>query len=173
MPARKSSRKSAEPKASRPHMPGYGLPKSRKGLLPWKWAADRLGKSRQYWVVTVRPNRAPHMMLVWGLWREDTFYFSTGATSRKARNLAKNPRCVVASEDSEQAVILEGTAKKLRDVAKIRKFLGLYERKYKWDMSAMQDDMLALKQPVFVVHPRKAFGLVEKTFATSATRWSF
>jgi Pyridoxamine 5'-phosphate oxidase len=173
MPARKTSRKAAQPKASRPHMPGYGLPKHKKGLLPWKWAAHRLGKSRQYWVVTVRPDRVPHMMLVWGLWWGNAFYFSTGAESRKTRNLAKNSRCVVASEDSEQAVILEGTARKLRDVAKIRKFLPLYEHKYKWDMSAMQDDMLALKQPVFVVHPKKAFGLAEKTFTTSATRWKF
>jgi nitroimidazol reductase NimA-like FMN-containing flavoprotein (pyridoxamine 5'-phosphate oxidase superfamily) len=172
MPA-KPSRKRAEPRASRPHMPGYGLPKSKKGLLPWKWAAARLSKSRQYWVVTVRPNRAPHMMLVWGLWWEDAFYFSTGSTSRKARNLSKNPKCVIASEDSEQAVILEGMAKPLRDRAKIREFLRFYGRKYKWDMSAMQDDMLALKEPVFVVHPKKAFGLVEKTFATSATRWRF
>jgi hypothetical protein len=25
-------------------MPGYGLPKTKKGLLPWKWAEDRLKK---------------------------------------------------------------------------------------------------------------------------------
>ena len=28
--------------SSRPHMPGYGLPKGSKGLLPWSWAEQRL-----------------------------------------------------------------------------------------------------------------------------------
>ena len=161
------------PKATRPYMPGYGLPKHKKGMLTWKWATTELAKTREYWIVTVRPNRAPHMMPVWGLWWDNAFYFSTGAGSRKDRNLAKNAKCVIATQDASKAVVVEGTAAKLRDVAKIRKFLPLYEKKYKFDMSGMAGDLIALKQPIFVVRPKKAFGMVEKTFATSATRWLF
>jgi hypothetical protein len=161
------------PKATRPRMPGYGLPKSNKGLLPWKWAADRLTKSRQYWIVTVRPEGRPHVMLVWGLWLNEAFYFSTGSQSRKARNLDANPECVICSQESEEAVIVEGRAERLRDVPAIRDFLARYERKYKFDLSGMAKDMIELKEPVFVVHPRVAFGLWEKKFATSATRWKF
>ncbi len=162
-----------EPKPARPEMPGYGLPAGKKGLLPWKWAADRLSKSRQYWVATVRPDGRPHVMLVWGLWLDDGFYFSTGSKTRKAQNLEMNPACVVGSENSEQAVIVEGAAEKLRDVAAIRNFLARYERKYKWDMSGMAAGMLELKEPVFLVRPRVAFGLWEKKFASTATRWTF
>jgi hypothetical protein len=31
-------------------MPGYGLPKGSSGLLPWKWAEQRLKKSHNYWI---------------------------------------------------------------------------------------------------------------------------
>ena len=59
-------RAKSEPKASRPHMPGYGLPKTTKGLLPWKWAEQRLQKSHNYWITTVRSDGASHTMVVWG-----------------------------------------------------------------------------------------------------------
>src|SRR5439155_5303475 len=35
---KKAKSKTKSPKSTRPDIPGYGLPKSKKGLLPWKWA---------------------------------------------------------------------------------------------------------------------------------------
>ena len=46
--------KRKEPAASRPTVPGYEFSANKAGLLPWKWAADRLHKSRQYWIATTR-----------------------------------------------------------------------------------------------------------------------
>ncbi len=59
-----------EPQASRPYMPGYGVlgPREGTGLLPWKWAEERLTDSRNCWVVTVWPDGRPHAMPVWGVW---------------------------------------------------------------------------------------------------------
>ncbi len=37
-------------------------------------------------------------MLVWGLWLDGAFYFSTGRKSRKACNLAENSYCVIATD---------------------------------------------------------------------------
>jgi hypothetical protein len=48
-------------------MPGYGLAQGAKGLLAWSWAKRRLERSRLYWLTTVRPNGAPHVMVIWGL----------------------------------------------------------------------------------------------------------
>jgi uncharacterized pyridoxamine 5'-phosphate oxidase family protein len=163
--------RSKKPKATRPHMPGYGLPKSKKGLLAWKWAEDRLGKSRQYWIATTRPDGRPHVMVVWALWMDGLLYFSTGSKSRKARNLKANPNCTMCTEKADEAVILEGVVDTERNVETIREFLRLYEKKYKWDMSSMADDLLKLKEPVFYLKPKVGFGLWEKKFATSATRW--
>jgi len=154
-------------------MPGYGLPKGTKGLLPWSWAERRLEKSHNYWITTVKPDGYPHTMIVWGLWRDGVFLFSTGRQSRKARNLAKNPQCVVCTEQADQAVIVEGIAEELLDVELRRASLKRYERKYSFDMSAMAADILSLKEPIYVVRPVVAFGLDEKKSLNAATRWLF
>jgi hypothetical protein len=163
----------AAPKATRPYMPGYGLPKGKKGLLPWSWAKQRLETSHNYWVATTRPDGAPHVMVVWGLWLDGLFLFSTGRQSRKARNLARNRKCVICNELAHQAVVVEGIARRVREHSRLRKFLSLYETKYNWDMSAFEKDILLLKEPVFEVHPRVVFGLSEKKSLNSATRWKF
>jgi hypothetical protein len=165
--AKKSSKRTGKnPKAGRPHFPGYGLTTSRKGLLPWKWAQDKLSKSRQYWIATARPDGSPHLMIVWGLWMADGFYSSTGKNSRKARNLAKNPHCVIGSQDSSQAVIVEGEVETFDDGKGLKPLFAAYKRKSKYDVSGMGE-------PFYRVKPRVAFGLIEKKFPTTATRWKF
>ncbi len=146
MPAKKKP--AAKPKPSRIATPGYGFPKGTKGLLAWSWAEQRLKKSHNYWITTVKPNGSPHTMVVWGLWQDGRFLFSTGGQSRKARNLAQNRNCVVCTEDASEAVIVEGVAE-IADVPARRKFLPAYERKYKFNMSTMKDGMLSMKEPVF------------------------
>jgi Pyridoxamine 5'-phosphate oxidase len=165
--------KTLAPEVTRPHMPGYGLPKTRKGLLPWKWAEARLNESRQYWISTTRPGGRPHVMIVWALWMNGVLYFSTGTKSRKARNLAKNPRSTMCTDNAAEAVIVEGVVKTERSVERIREFIHLYERKYNWKLGEMGENWLALKEPVFYLRPKVAFGLWEKKFSTSATRWLF
>jgi hypothetical protein len=162
------SSKTAGPRASRPNSPGYGIVGENEGdgLLPWTWAVDRLTAARNYFLSTTRPDGRPHAMVIWGLWEENCFTFSTGKTSRKARNLAANPACVVCPEGGEEAVIVEGTAHVLTDAPALERFVRAYKVKYGWDVSEMGE-------PVFVVRPRVVFGLIEKTFTKSATRWQF
>lgn len=173
MKAKKTTWKNGEPKASRPQMPGYGLPKDTKGLLPWSWAERRLTKSHNYWITTIKKDGSPHTMVVWGLWRDGTFLFSTGRQSLKARNLEKNWHCVVCTELAHEAVIVEGIADETPDVALRRDFLKRVERKYKFDMSGFEADILSLKEPIFLVRPDVVFGLDEKKSLNSATRWRF
>ena len=169
---RKPTGRSAKPKPSRIATPGYGFPKGSKGLLPWSWAAQRLKKSHNYWITTVRPGGSPHTMVVWGLWQDGRLLFSTGGQSRKARNLEQNPNCVVCTERADEAIIVEGVAE-IADVAARRKLIPAYERKYKFDLSSMKDDMLSMKEPVFAVRPKVAFALWEKHFQGKSTRWKF
>ncbi len=177
MPAKKASARARTPQTSRPHMPGYGLPTGNKGLLPWSWAEQRLKKSHNYWITTVKTDGSPHTvsphtMVVWGLCQDGRFLFSTGSKSRKARNLAENSNCVICTEHANEAVIVEGTAE-IADLAARRKFLPTYERKYKFDMKGMKEDSLSMKEPVFAVRPRVVFGLWEKHFIGKSTRWTF
>lgn len=168
-----AARKNSTPKATRPNIPGYGLPNSKKGLLPWKWAEDRLKKSRQFLIATTRPDGRPHMMIIWALWMDGVLYFSTGKESVKAKNIAQNPNCSIATDKPAEAVILEGTVATERSVENIRKFIGAYEKKYKYKLGKMGEAMLALEDPVFYLRPKAGFGLWEKKFSTSATRWLF
>jgi Pyridoxamine 5'-phosphate oxidase len=170
MPAKKAA--AAKPESTRPHMPGYGLPTGKDGLLPWSWAERRLKKSHNYWITTVKPDHSPHTMVVWGLWEGGRLLFSTGSKSRKARNLAKNRKCILCTERADEAVIVEGTAE-IADLAARHKFLAAYVRKYDFDMKGMEQDILSMKEPVFAVRPRVVFGLWEKHFATKTTRWIF
>jgi nitroimidazol reductase NimA-like FMN-containing flavoprotein (pyridoxamine 5'-phosphate oxidase superfamily) len=159
-------RREIEPRARRPHMPGYGITENAKGLLPWKWAEGVLSKTKNYFLATVRKDGRPHIMPIWGVWIDGAFYFSTGKTSLKARNLRANPNCIVCPGGADKAVIVEGTAKKVADRKKLAQFVKVYFEKYKWDISKMNE-------PVFAVRPRTVFGQIEKTFTQTATRWMF
>jgi general stress protein 26 len=161
------SAKQRIPKASRPFMPGYGLPTASKGMIPWKWAQQRLARSHNYWIATTKPDGAPHVMLVWGIWVGGAFYFSTGRESCKAKNLRANPRCTICTEKSREAVILEGTVKEITDSAQIKKLGIHYLKKYNpWKL----DPSLG---PVLAVHPTRIFALDEKSGLNTATRWLF
>jgi hypothetical protein len=172
----KKNNPSRKPHSSRIATPGYGFPKGTKGLLPWSWAEQRLKKSHNYWITTVKPDgspqASPHTMVVWGLWQDGCLLFSTGSKSRKARNLAHNQNCVVCTEHAHEAVIVEGVAE-IANVAARRKLLPVYEKKYKFDMGTMKEDILSMKEPVFAVRPRVVFGLWEKEFIGKSTRWKF
>jgi len=172
MATERASKRSTISRASRPQAAGYGFPENTKGLLPWSWAEQRLKKSHNYWITTVKPDGAPHTMVVWGLWQDGRFVFSTGRKSKKARNLEQNPRCIVCNELAHEAIIVEGIAE-IADVAARRKMIPVYERKYKFDLSSMKDDMLSMKEPVYALRPRLVFAMYEKYFQSKSTRWKF
>jgi general stress protein 26 len=157
---------STDPKASRPYMQGYGVPETLEGTLPWTWAQERIAKSHNYWLTSVRPDGAPHTMLVWGIWLDGAYYFSTGATSRKARNLQQNSNCVVCNENTEEAVIMEGVARRLSDSEIPQQAFTDYKAKYGWELDPKMG-------PVYVVRPKTIFAMPEKQFPKGVTRWTF
>jgi len=162
----KKASRSQGPKPTRPHMPGYGMPRGTRGLLPWTWAQQRLEKSHNYLMMTVRSDATPHAMPVWGIWVDNRFYFSTGAKSRKARNLAGNPSCVICTEKTAEVVIVEGAAAVVSEATVIDRLAPFYHRKYKpWKLDPEMG-------PIFEVRPRTAFAMYEKRFK-AATRFVF
>ena len=154
-----------EPRTERPRIPGYGISKSKTGILPWQWGMKMLAKSREYWICTVRADGRPHAMIIWGLWFDGAFWFGTGRQTQKACNLAKNPNCVVGTQNAAEAVILEGVAELITDADVRRKLEPASLRKYGISGGG--------SEPLYRVRPRRAFGLIEKTFPKTATRWTF
>ena len=80
---------------------------------------------------------------------------------------------MVCTEKASEAVILEGLAQEVADVALRREFLALYQHKYAWDMSSFEEDILSLKEPIYAVRSMVAFGLDERKSLNAATRWRF
>jgi PPOX class probable F420-dependent enzyme len=161
----------AEAVVSRPHMPGYGIqgPDEGSGLLPWSWAEAALVASKNFWLTTTWPDGRPHSMPVWAIWHADSLWFSSGKQSRKARNLLRDPRCVLTSEDASSPVIVEGVAELLTERADLETLLRIENAKYATDYGM---DMLdPAENCAFRVRPIRAFGIKGDDFSGSPTRW--
>lgn len=154
-------------------MPGYGIlgPTEGTGLLPWGWATQKLAASHDYWVATVWPDGRPHVMPVWGVWLDGSLWFSSSRGSRKARNLAADPRCVVTTDDALEPVVLEGLATVVVEHEEIGTFLSASNAKY--ETSYTIDFLDPAVNATIRVQPTWAFGLLEADFTGSPTRWLF
>lgn len=154
-------------------MPGYGLRHAGEGtgLLPWSWAEERLVSSRNYWLTTIWPDGRPHTMPVWGVWHDGSLWFSSSKGSRKARNLSRDPRCTVATEDAVNPVVVEGRAELVTNPDDLARMLALENAKYSTDYGVETLDPAS--NSAFRVRPRWAFGLKSDDFTGSPTRWEF
>ena len=161
-----------EPPASRPFMPGYGVagPTEGRGLLPWSWAEERLTKSHDYWVSTVRADGRPHLMPVWAVWDGSALWFSSSLGSRKARNLAADR---AADRDRQRlgAGRARGLCPLVTDHAALARFIEFENDKYETDYGA--DFLDPAVNATFRVVPSWVFSLTEDDFTGSPTRWSF
>lgn len=101
-----------EPIVDRPRIPGYGVPDSTDGTLPWSWARERLDRALVYWLATTGPDGAPHLVPIWGAWVGDRWYVEGGPT-RWQRNLRANPNLAIHVEFGDEVVVVEGTAREL------------------------------------------------------------
>jgi nitroimidazol reductase NimA-like FMN-containing flavoprotein (pyridoxamine 5'-phosphate oxidase superfamily) len=160
-----------EPKASRPYVPGYGVPESEEGMLPWSYVCDRMKKSRNYWIATATLKGQPHVTPVWGVWIRDALYFDGSPQTRRGRQMAANPRIAVHLEDGDKVVILEG---EVCHVGKPEPELAIelseaYSAKYAprympspdtWDSGGL-----------YMVRPHVAFAWT--SYPQDATRWYF
>jgi PPOX class probable F420-dependent enzyme len=160
---------STRPTASRPKMKHYGIETSSDGMLTWEWVEDQLTKARNYWLATTQPDGAPHVAPFWGIWQDGVLLFSTHAESRKARNLAANPRAAVHLESGDEVVMLDGRVLVTEDATLLARFGELYVAKYSVD--PVQDPVPGSIYYVFL--PDKGLSWQEHDFPKTATRWSF
>ncbi|CAI7974734.1 MULTISPECIES: pyridoxamine 5'-phosphate oxidase family protein [unclassified Parafrankia] len=67
------------------------------------------------WLTTINPDGAPHVTGIGALFADGCFWFETGERTRKARNLARDPRCALSVATAEFDVVLEGRASRVTD----------------------------------------------------------
>jgi hypothetical protein len=128
-----SNSKSGKQPVAEKNLDGYGAP-----LIPWNRVRERLeqgltqgpgsgGPGRHTcWLATVRPNGRPHVMPLGVLWVEDAFYFTAGPATRKAKNLAGNPHCVITVATHDFDLVVEGEAMKVADETRLQQIADVY-----------------------------------------------
>ena len=80
-------------------------------------------------------------MPVWGVCLDDSLVFSTSDTSRKARNLTRDPRCTITTDVADEAVIVGGEESVLSlsaDAGLLQRWVAEYQSKYDWETDPSQ-----------------------------------
>jgi hypothetical protein len=67
------------------------------------------------WLTTINPDGMPHVTPVGFVKLGGAWYFNSGPATRKSRNIAANPRCVVSVATHPFDLVLEGTATRVTD----------------------------------------------------------
>ena len=147
---------------------------------PWTEARRRLAEADWYWLATVRPDGRPHVMPLLAVWLDGALYFCTGTTTRKAKNLARQAYCVIATASGDAHLVVEGEAARVRDEATLQRVAGVYAAKYDWQVAVRDGAFYADGAPtagpppydVYAVFPTLVFGFgTDELF--SPTRWRF
>jgi hypothetical protein len=158
----------------------YGHP-----ALPWSRVHDLLesgpkGPLVGFFLGTVRPDGRPHVAGVGAVWHDGDLYLTSGPGTRKARNLAGNPRCTLAVKLPGIDVTLEGEATRVIDPAVLEQVAGIY-REFGWPAQVADDAFTApYSAPSAGPPPWNLYRFVIETVAgvstsepNGATLWRF
>jgi len=156
--------------------------------ISWAEGRERLEGAEVYWISTVRPDGRPHVTPLLSVWLDGALYFCTGPDERKAKNLVRNPHCILATGcnalDEGLDVVVEGDAVRVTDEARLGHVADAYLSKYGSDWrfavrdGAFYHDPGSLREAdasaawVYEVSPKKVFGF-GKGESFSQTRWRF
>ena len=109
----------------------YDLP-----LVDWQRVEDRLTSPKglagpeptdpRSWLATTNADDSPHLTGVGPLYGSGGFYFTTGGTTRKSRNLARDPRCTLGVSTEEFDLTVDGDAAPVDDPAVVAELAGRY-----------------------------------------------
>ena len=115
----------------------YALPP-----LRWSDVTDRLARGLSQapgtggpdrhtcWLTTLNADGGPHVTGLGVLWVDGAFWFETGRTTRKGRNLARDPRCALSVSTREFDLVVEGRAEPVEDPATVARLAALWAQEW-------------------------------------------
>jgi hypothetical protein len=150
--------------------------------LEWSRALKQLeaGPSGTFWLATTNPDGHPHVAGIGALWVDGKIYLVTGSGTRKGRNLAANPNCVLSVSLTGIDLVIEGRAVRISDRPTLLRLAKRYADQG-WPASVSGEALTAeYSAPsagpppwnLYVVRPTTAFG-VASAEPSGATRWQF
>jgi hypothetical protein len=156
----------------------------RDPLEPSEWSSviEHLERSTAtYWLATVDPDRNPQVRPIMAVWVHGELHFSSGAATRKAKNLALDPHCAVAVEHELFDFVVHGVVKKVGDASALQDIANAYAEINDWNVTVRDGAFhdvggapTAGPPPydVYAVVPTTAFVFpLDETI--SPTRWVF
>jgi hypothetical protein len=88
--------------------------------------------TRTTWLTTLNEDGSPHVTAVGAMWLDGSFWFQTGAGTRKARNVARDPRCSIAMSIRDADVVLDGDAARVTEPAALARIAKLWADEGGW-----------------------------------------
>jgi Pyridoxamine 5'-phosphate oxidase len=117
------------------NLAGYGMPP-----IEWERVRETLtsditqapgtgGPGRHTsWLTTINPDGMPHVTPVGVVKLGGAWYFTSGPDTRKSRNIAADPRCVVSVATHPFDLVIEGSAARVTDADELRSVADEYVR---------------------------------------------
>jgi hypothetical protein len=146
------------------------------GQAPGSGGPDR----HTCWLTTLDADGGPHVTGIGAMWAHGRFWFETGPSTRKARNVARDPRCALSLATAEFDLTVEGTAERVSDPDTVAELAALWA--VDWPVS-VDDSGTALTAEfsapsagpppwyVYRITPR-AMTALATTGRGGATRWT-
>ena len=143
-----------------------------RGHIPWGKIDARLRSMREIWVATADAAGRPDAVPVWFWWDGSTAWFTTKAISRKAQNLATQPRVVLHNGDGADPIIIKGVAERVDAADDLARLDAAYAKKYVDPHSGARATIYVEGDVAFRVWPRLVMAW-EYATCSSRTDWRF
>lgn len=133
-----------------------------------------------FYLATTRPDGRPHAAGVGAKWHDGDLYFKSGPGTRKSKNLASNPACVLSVSHEGIDLVFEGKATKVDDVQVMETLAAKY-REGGWPVEVKDGRLTAPYSAPTAGRPpwdfyrfrfHKVFG-VATAEPYGGTRWTF
>src|SRR3954467_5822373 len=80
------------------------------------------------WLTTLNADGSPHVTSVGALWHSGSYWFQTGEGTRKAKNVARDPRCTISVATKGFDVMVAGVARRVTDPKTVAEIAGLWAK---------------------------------------------
>src|SRR5579871_3889749 len=98
---------------------------------PWHDVVSVLDRAEMFWISTVRPDGRPHVTPLPAMWLDGALHFTTGLYEQKARNLARNPSCILTTGSNTYRqgldVVVEGRAERVTNRPTLERLAKLWQ----------------------------------------------
>src|SRR5215217_6853274 len=136
-----------------------------------------------FWLTTLNADGSPHVTSVGALWHSGSYWFQTGERTRKAKNVALDPRCTISVATKGFDVTVSGEARRVADPTVVAEIAALWAQS---GWPAQPDDSgTGITAPftaptlgpppwfVYEVKPRTATAVGTTEEMPGSTRWWF